>query len=63
MTSHDEHAEPNKPRPVGDGRALPLLRLHIGRDQVYYLIRTTQLRSLKIGKLCRITDARLHDHP
>lgn len=33
--------------------------LHIGRDKVYYLIRTNQLRSLKIGKLRRITDAHL----
>ena len=25
--------------------------LHIGRDKVYYLLRTGQLRSIKIGKL------------
>jgi excisionase family DNA binding protein len=30
--------------------------LHIGRDKVYYLVRTRQLRSIKIGKLRRITD-------
>lgn len=30
--------------------------LNIGRDKVYYLIRTGQLRSIKIGKLRRITD-------
>ena len=30
--------------------------LHIGRDKVYYLLRTGQLRSLKIGKLRRITE-------
>ena len=30
--------------------------LHIGRDKVYYLLRTGQLRSIKIGKLRRITD-------
>ena len=33
--------------------------LHIGRDKVYYLLRTKQLRSIKIGKLRRITDAQL----
>jgi excisionase family DNA binding protein len=30
--------------------------LNIGRDKVYYLLRTGQLRSIKIGKLRRITD-------
>lgn len=30
--------------------------LHIGRDKVYYLLRTDQLRSIKIGKSRRITD-------
>ena len=33
--------------------------LHIGRDKVYYLLRTGQLRSIKIGKLRRITDRHL----
>lgn len=33
--------------------------LHIGRDKVYFLIRTGQLRSIKIGKLRRITDRHL----
>jgi excisionase family DNA binding protein len=33
--------------------------LHVGRDKVYYLLRTQQLRSIKIGKLRRITDAQL----
>ena len=33
--------------------------LHIGRDKVYFLIRTRQLRSIKIGKLRRITDQHL----
>ena len=33
--------------------------LHIGRDKVYYLLRTQQLRSIKIGKLRRITDAHI----
>ena len=33
--------------------------LHIGRDKVYYLLRTRQLRSIKIGKLRRITDTHL----
>ena len=33
--------------------------LHIGRDKVYHLLRTGQLRSLKIGKLRRITEQQL----
>jgi excisionase family DNA binding protein len=33
--------------------------LHIGRDKVYELIRTGQLRSIKIGKLRRITEDQL----
>lgn len=33
--------------------------LNVGRDKVYYLLRTRQLRSIKIGKLRRITDAQL----
>lgn len=33
--------------------------LHIGRDKVYFLLRTGRLRSIKIGKLRRITDQHL----
>ena len=33
--------------------------LHVGRDKVYYLLRTGQLRSLKIGNLRRITEQQL----
>lgn len=33
--------------------------LNVGRDKVYFLIRTGQLRSIKIGKLRRITDRHL----
>ena len=33
--------------------------LHIGRDKVYYLLRTGQLRSIKIGRSRRITDRHL----
>jgi excisionase family DNA binding protein len=33
--------------------------LNIGRDKVYELIRTGQLRSIKIGKLRRITEDQL----
>lgn len=33
--------------------------LHVGRDKVYYLLRTGQLRSIKIGKLRRITGRHL----
>jgi len=32
---------------------------HIGRDKVYELLRTGQLRSIKIGKLRRITEQHL----
>ena len=33
--------------------------LHVGRDKVYELLRTGQLRSIKIGKLRRITEEQL----
>jgi excisionase family DNA binding protein len=33
--------------------------LHVGRDEVYYLLRTGQLRSIKIGKSRRITEQHL----
>ena len=33
--------------------------LRISRDKVYYLLRTRQLRSIKIGKSRRITDQHL----
>ena len=35
--------------------------LQIGRDKVYMLIRTGRLRSIKIGRLRRITDRQLTD--
>ncbi|WP_343948211.1 helix-turn-helix domain-containing protein [Nonomuraea longicatena] len=35
--------------------------LSVGRDKIYYLLRTGQLRSIKIGKLRRITDEHLAD--
>jgi excisionase family DNA binding protein len=35
--------------------------LHVGRDKVYYLLRTGQLRSIKIGKSRRITEEHLAD--
>ena len=35
--------------------------LNIGRDKVYYLLRTGQLRSIKIGKSRRITDQHIAD--
>jgi excisionase family DNA binding protein len=35
--------------------------LHVSRDKVYYLLRTGQLRSIKIGKLRRITDQQIAD--
>jgi excisionase family DNA binding protein len=33
--------------------------LHVGRDKVYLLLRTGQLRSIKIGKSRRITEEHL----
>jgi excisionase family DNA binding protein len=33
--------------------------LHVSRDKIYYLLRTGQLRSIKIGKLRRITSQHL----
>ena len=33
--------------------------LHVGRDKVYILLRTGQLRSIKIGKSRRITQQHL----
>jgi len=33
--------------------------LHIGRDKVYFLLRTGQLQSIKIGKSSRITNRHL----
>jgi excisionase family DNA binding protein len=33
--------------------------LHVSRDKVYYLLRTGQLGSIKIGKLRRITNQHL----
>jgi excisionase family DNA binding protein len=33
--------------------------LHVGRDKVYYLLRTGQLRSIKIGNSRRITNQHL----
>ena len=35
--------------------------LHVGRDKIYCLLRTGQLRSIKIGKLRRITEQQLAD--
>ena len=70
--SHKEWPPPHGPRrqavrQVGGGE-IPLQAytveqvakmLHVGRDKVYYLLRTGQLRSLKIGKLRRITEQQL----
>jgi excisionase family DNA binding protein len=35
--------------------------LNISRDRVYYLLRTRQLRSIKIGKSRRITNQHLDE--
>ena len=60
---------PNAPEPSCCGEVKKLLQaytveqvaemLHVGRDKVYYLLRTGQLRSIKIGKLRRITEQHL----
>jgi excisionase family DNA binding protein len=49
-------------RPAGPGSGQEFLTveqvaevLHVSRDKVYYLLRTGQLRSIKIGKLRRIS--------
>jgi excisionase family DNA binding protein len=57
------------PEPICCGEVKKLLQaytveqvaemLHVGRDKVYYLLRTGQLRSIKIGKLRRITEQHL----
>jgi excisionase family DNA binding protein len=61
----------SRPAPVPSPREPPRSRvqaytveevadlLHIGRDKVYYLLRTGQLRSIKIGKSRRITEDHL----
>jgi excisionase family DNA binding protein len=35
--------------------------LHVGRDKVYFLLRSGQLRSIKIGKSRRITDQHISE--
>jgi excisionase family DNA binding protein len=61
--------EPNAPEPRMLGEVKKLLQaytveqvadmLHVGRDKVYYLLGTGQLRSIKIGKLRCITEQHL----
>ena len=52
-------ARTTRDRKTGDVEAYTVEQvaemLHVGRDKVYYLLRTGQLRSIKIGKLRRIT--------
>ena len=36
-------------------------KLQVGRDKIYFLLRTGQLRSIKIGKLRRITEEQLNE--
>jgi excisionase family DNA binding protein len=56
-------SSPHAPKATGDGiqdqRLLTVEEtaeaLHISRDRTYYLLRTGQLRSIKIGKLRRIS--------
>jgi excisionase family DNA binding protein len=66
-THRDQREEPPSNKPTaGGGEALQAYTveqvaemLHVGRDKIYYLLRTGQLRSIKIGKLRRITDQHL----
>jgi excisionase family DNA binding protein len=66
-THRDQREEPPSSQPVTKGgEALQAYTveqvaeiLHVGRDKIYYLLRTGQLRSIKIGKLRRITDQHL----
>ena len=69
----DDHAElqnerscPGKATTRGGDRSMQAYTveqvakmLNIGRDKVYYLLRTRQLRSIKIGKSRRITEEQL----
>jgi len=56
-------ANPGQPKEVVPLQAYTVEQvakmLHISRDKVYYLLRTRQLRSIKIGKSRRITDQHL----
>jgi excisionase family DNA binding protein len=66
-THRDQRAEPPIHQPTtGGGEKLQAYTveqvaemLHVGRDKIYYLLRTGQLRSIKIGKLRRITNQHL----
>jgi excisionase family DNA binding protein len=62
-TQRSEQEEPSRDEPATRGehtRAYTVEQvaemLHVGRDKIYYLLRTGQLRSIKIGKLRRITN-------
>jgi excisionase family DNA binding protein len=66
-THRDQREEPPRnPPTTRGGEALQAYTveqvaemLHVGRDKIYYLLRTGQLRSIKIGKLRRITNQHL----
>jgi excisionase family DNA binding protein len=66
-TQRNQREEPLSSQPAtGGGEALQAYTveqvaemLHVGRDKIYFLLRTRQLRSIKIGKLRRITDQHL----
>jgi excisionase family DNA binding protein len=66
-TQRDRREKPPRNQPTtGGGEALQAYTveqvaemLHVGRDKIYFLLRTRQLRSIKIGKLRRITDQHL----
>jgi excisionase family DNA binding protein len=65
--SRDRNAVQLKPASVNGGAAglqaftveQVAEMLNVGRDKVYSLLRTGQLRSIKIGKLRRITERHL----
>ena len=62
-TGHDQYPPANTEKRPAAVQAYTVEQvaemLHVGRDKVFYLIRSGQLRSIKIGKLRRITDRHL----
>ena len=57
MTAATAHQMGNKPTAVHAYTVEQVAEmLHVGRDKIYYLLRTGQLRNIKIGKRRRITD-------
>jgi excisionase family DNA binding protein len=58
--AREESADPGRPGDAASAQDLLTVEqaaeaLHVSRDKVYYLIRTRQLRSIKIGRSRRIS--------